>query len=120
MVLSPWTGIEFSGDGMHILVNTKTDVVLVLDGFQKDVDPIVILRKNEENTNLGACFTSNAQEVISGNDDNDILFFNKENGVFNNVLKGHVSPVGCIKCNPKYDVIATSCVNTVLWLPNNK
>ena len=117
MVQSPWTGLEFSGDGLHILVNTNTDAVLVLDGFKRDVDPKVIIRKNEEGTNLGACFTTDAQQVITGNDDNDILFFNKETGFLNNTLKGHVSPVGCIRCNPKYDVIASSCVNTVLWLP---
>mmetsp|Transcript_23412 Transcript_23412/g.51989 ORF Transcript_23412/g.51989 Transcript_23412/m.51989 type:complete len:275 (-) Transcript_23412:1003-1827(-) len=43
-----WTGFEFSTDGNHILVSTQSELLLVLDGFRPDVEPIAICgRKND-------------------------------------------------------------------------
>ncbi len=48
-----WTDFEFSSDGLHILVNTvntqvaeggTTSAVLLLDGFNADVEPAVLYR----------------------------------------------------------------------------
>lgn len=117
MVQASWTDFEFSNDGLHILVNTNSDCLYVLDGFKRDVEPVVIFRKNDAGLPLGACFSTDATEVYTGNDEFEVLVYDKTDGRLKESLSGHVAPVGCICANPKYNVIATACVNTVLWLP---
>ena len=114
-----WTGFEFSPDGNHIMVNTVGENIFILDGFKSSVEPVVIAtRKNENNLTLGACFSADGKHIISGNEDNDIQIFDLA-GDQKNQFTGHVSPVTFIKANPKYDVIASGCVNTVLWIRSN-
>jgi COMPASS component SWD2 len=121
-----WTGFEFSTDGNHILVSTQSDLLLVLDGFRPDVEPIAITsRKNEAQLTLGCTMSPNAETVVAASEDNEVMIFDYKDPsvaltgrpLLKSVLTGHVSPVGCIACNPKYDVMATGCVNTVLWIP---
>lgn len=142
-----WDSFEFSTDGNHILVNTKSDLFLVLDGFRNEVEPLAITnRKNDGFLSLGCGFSPDAKNIVTANDENEVLIYdykkgleslsmstfdqNNSNmdivtpeggtqvgGMLKSVLTGHVSQVGCVKCNPKYNVFATGCVNTVLWVP---
>jgi COMPASS component SWD2 len=122
---SMWNQFEFSPDGNHILVSTQSDVLLVLDGFRADVEPLAITtRKNDSQAKLGSCMSPTAKYVVTASEDNEVLLYDYKNedggkakAKLCGVLTGHVSPVGCIACNPKYDVMATACVNTVLWIP---
>lgn len=118
---SMWGSFEFSSDGNHILVNSSTDLLLILDGFRSDVQPLAITsRKNDSQLNLGSCLAPNSKHLLTATEDNEIALIDyKDNpGSIVSVLTGHVAPVGCIRCNPKYDMMATGCVNTVLWIPS--
>jgi len=74
---------------------------------------------------LGCTMSPNAETVVTASEDNEVMIFDYKDPqvaqtgrpLLKSVLTGHVSPVGCIACNPKYDVMATGCVNTVLWIP---
>ena len=114
---SAWTGFEFSADGFHILVNTAESLI-VIDAFKEDVPPVVIPKKNEGGMSLGACLSADAKWVLSGTDDNELAIYDKTTGALCNTLTGHVAPIGCIKCNPRFDMWASGCVNTALWLRN--
>lgn len=112
-----WNGFEFSRDGSHILINTDSEIVWLIDSFRNDVQPKVFgPRKNESNIKLGCTVSTDCQTVLIGNEDNDILLYNKNTAELLTTLTGHVSPVGCIAFNPKYDVWASACGNTVLWI----
>ena len=76
----------------------------------------VITRTNESKTNLGATFSTDSQYILAGLDDNDINIYHASSGQYVTTLKGHAAPVEHIRCNKKYDVIASSCVNTALWI----
>lgn len=116
-----WNSFEFSTDGNHILVNTQSDLLLVIDGFRADIEPLAITtRKNDTaQLTLGSCLTPNSKYVVTANEDNEVLIYDYKTvpGQIKSVLTGHVAPVGCVRCNPKYDVIASGCLNTVLWIP---
>jgi WD40 repeat protein len=117
---SSWHGFEFSPDGFHLLVNSS-EALIVLDGFKKDAPLVVIPRKGEYSSPLGACFSADAKYALCGTDDNDIHIYDKLTGTLKNSLTGgHVAPVGCIRCNPRYDIIASGCVNTALWVRTSK
>jgi COMPASS component SWD2 len=112
---SNWSSFEFSPDGFHLLVNTS-EALIVLDGFKKGITPIVIPRKNESGTPLGGCLSADAKFVLLGTEENELQIYDKLTGTLKNTLMGHVAPVGCVRCNPKYDLIASGCVNTALWI----
>lgn len=59
-----WTDFEFSGDGNHLLVNTNSNMQLILDGFKPETEPIAICQKNELGCKLGACWSPDARLVI--------------------------------------------------------
>ena len=112
---SNWSSFEFSPDGFHLLINTA-EALIVLDGFKKDVPPVVIPRKNESGTILGGCLSADAKFVFSGTEENELQVYDKLTGALRNTFLGHVAPVGCVRCNPKYDMVASGCVNTALWI----
>ena len=114
---SKWTNFQFSPDGLKILVNTNSDSLFVFDGFDPFVEPVVISsRKNEAGLILGSCFSSDGNYVIGSNDEYDIQIYDRKSATIKTTLSGHVAPVLSVKCNPKYDVLASACLNTVLWL----
>jgi COMPASS component SWD2 len=124
LLASPWTSFEFSPDGSKILVNTKSEMMLILDSFLTDdnvIEPIIIVnRKNDSNLSLGACFSADGQYVLTGNDENDIQVYDTFTGNPSGTLSGHVGPVSCVRANPRYDVIASGCTNTALWLRSGR
>jgi WD40 repeat protein len=94
------------------------------------VEPLAITtRKNDGLAKLGACLSPNSKYVVTASEDNEVLIFDYKHssgGVATGgahltaVLPGHVAPIGSIAYNPKYDLIATGCVNTVLWIPKEQ
>ncbi len=113
-----WNGFEFSRDGSHILINTDSEIVWLIDSFRNDIQPKVFgPRKNDGNLKLGCCLSTDCQTAFVANDENEILVYNKDTTELLTTLTGHVSPVGCLAFNPKYDVWASACGNTALWIP---
>ena len=87
---STWTSFEFSADGgRSILLNSNSEAIFLLDGFQSTSSPKVILgRKNESGSMISATFSADAKYVITGNDDNDLLIFDRESTELISSLQG--------------------------------
>ena len=115
IVSLPWTSFEFSPDGLHLLINTQGEVLYVLDGYQAK-EPLAIFRKNDAGLALGACFSADARFILAGDDENAIQIFDRLTGELQDTLTGHISPVTHVRANPRFDVVASACVNTVLWI----
>lgn len=113
-----WVNFEFSPDaGSSVLINTNSEALLLLDGINAENEPKVITsRKNDSGQALGATFSADAKYVITGNDENDILYYDRNTLELQRTLSGHVAPVGRIRSNKVYDTIASGCVNAVLWI----
>ena len=69
---------------------------------------------------LGATFTADAKYVATGNEDNEIQYYDRETLELKRTLLGHVAPVQQIRCNKVYDTMASGCVNAVLWIENSQ
>lgn len=63
------------------------------------------------------CYTPDGKHVLSGSEDHDVCVFDAESGALSQRLKGHKDPVRQVACNPKYEMLASACSSTVLWLP---
>lgn len=72
--------------------------------------------QNDLHSELDACFTPNAEYVLSGSEDCQIYAWRAEDGELVKTLKGHSSTVGRVLCSPKYEVIASACTNSALWI----
>lgn len=126
---TPWSSVEFSPDGRHVLVNTGSTFALVLDSYANSEIPVVIHAPQERESPstsspanqsdpvliLSSCFSADGKYVICGTSNNMILVFTKDRGELVNTLAGHVSAVHLVFSNPVYDVIASSCINTAIW-----
>jgi COMPASS component SWD2 len=119
-----WDSFRFSPNGKHILVNTCQDLVLILDdGAEDNTEPVAICgRKNDTGMALGACYSADAKYVLLGEEEGEVQAYeiewddSKKGAKLAHTLTGHVDPVGCVAANPVYDVIASGCVNTALWV----
>jgi len=76
-------------------VNTESDILYRLDGFNAEVAPSVITsRKNEGGLIFGSCFSSDSKTIFTGNEDNQVLLYDSETLKQTSTLDGHVAPVG--------------------------
>ena len=58
------------------------------------------------------------QHLLTGSDDGDVHVFGAEDGQLKTRLKGHTGPVRHVVANPVYEVVASACSSTLLWIPN--
>jgi hypothetical protein len=49
--------------------------MLVLDAYKSGTDPQILVRKNDAGMSLGACFSTDAKEIISGNISTSLLIY---------------------------------------------
>ncbi|CAM9828148.1 unnamed protein product [Ectocarpus fasciculatus] len=114
-----WTHFEFSADGKNILINTNTDAVLVCDSYDNK-EPLAICSRQMHcdgaHTPLAAAFSPDSRYVLTGTGDCNIQVCDVKTGEVKKTLEGHKSPVKMISCNPVYDMFASSCYSTALWV----
>ncbi|CAM9395773.1 unnamed protein product [Discosporangium mesarthrocarpum] len=111
-----WVSMKFSADGQNILISTDSSVLLMLDAFEGHVKQVFTGHTNDNGSELDACFSPDTRYVLSGSEDSGIYVWNALDGSLASVLRGHVGPVGRVCCSPKYEVIASACMNTALWI----
>ena len=121
-----WTAMEFSPDGNRLLVATDAGVHLVLDSFEGDGVRLLDAAApgasagahgKKEPLRTSATFTSDGYSVVAGCDDAKIRIWDVDAKRARPVaLHGHAGPVRHVACSRKFDVLASACANTVLWL----
>lgn len=117
LLRAEWNHFEFSPDGKHILVNTSQNMVLVLNSFYCETPVAICSRGAVQGYQPPVCFSTDSKYVFSGSIDNNIQVFDKITGGQVSCLSGLASPVNILACNPVYDMMASACVATALWLP---
>lgn len=115
-----WTSLQFNAQGNKLLVTAKKGVGLLLDGFDGSVSGVFVgepLRGDVSPTQpLSACFTADDRTVLGGCEDGTVCCWDSNSGRLTHRLEGHADRVGAIACNPKLALVATSCINTALWI----
>lgn len=115
-----WTSIEFNTQGNKLLVTARKGVGLLLDGFDGSVSEVFVgepLSGDVAPTQpLSACFTTDDRTVLGGCEDGTVCCWDANTGRLTHRLEGHADRVGAVACNPKLAMVATSCINTALWI----
>lgn len=142
-----WTGLEFSQDGERLLVHTDSNLHLLYDAFDFNVidvlydatslansaplpntlgDPATPSSANGTTTGpfdaTPAVFSPDNTHVIAGTSlDNDLRVWRLGTTATSSgrphILKGHACPVHHLAYSPNFDVLASACAATCLWLP---
>lgn len=135
---SRWTSFCFSPDGTRALVSTSSGMLISLDAYNADGEPIVYYSEERgmrdspqlstpspsRTPSLGYCFTPDSKKILAGTEDALVRVYDSQTGREEELLGGrgggggppHVTAVTSVRCNPKFEVIATSGINTMLWL----
>ncbi|CAM9769650.1 unnamed protein product [Chrysoparadoxa australica] len=111
-----WTNLKFSVDGKSILVSTDANLAIAVDAFECQVSQVFTGHANDNGSDLDACFTPDGKYVLSGSEDSTIYVWHAETGELATTLKGHAGAVGRVACSPKFEVMASACMNTALWI----
>lgn len=128
-----WTGLVFSPDGERLLLRTDAGVHLVYDAFDFGLidvlyDASALRDENafddEDAPPLDVCnavFSPDGSHVLAGTADSLIRVWRLNTTTTSagrpHVLKGHACPVFHLAYSPKFDVLASACASTCLWLP---
>lgn len=118
---SHWKSMKFNKSGKQILITTDTGIVFMVDGYDSNKVTNVFLSEGINSSPYGnqpsvACFSSDDQTVLVGNENGTISCYDSLDGSLLRKLEGHVGRVGCVASNPKYAQIASACTNIALWL----
>ena len=109
--------VKFSHDGKLMLLGTTQGAVLLLDAFSGDLVRTFTGHDNARQMPLEACFSPDADYVLSGSEDGTIWRWHTQTGEALPPLQGHTGPVGALKVNPTRMLLASACSALCLWLP---
>jgi len=113
-----WCSLEFSPDGKHILISTRTNLLILVDSFQGIVEHTYENYENKSNIELYATFSPDGQFIACGSTTGDINFWNTTDGQFVCLWKGHPKPVPYFKFNPQYLMSISAAQHVAFWLPS--
>lgn len=84
-----WTDFIFSPDGANVFVNTNSDMLLILDSYSAEKEPLVICsRKNAaELPHLGFAYSADGKFLLAANEDKEIIVYDARNGATVTILR---------------------------------
>lgn len=108
-----WTRLQFSNDGLHILISTRQEVHYLIDSYEGTLVQSYQGHTNKAGLNLEAALTPDSKFVLSGSQTGKIHIWERLSGKEVQVLEGHSKPVSHVQFNPKYCMMASTCSHLV-------
>mmetsp|Transcript_14380 Transcript_14380/g.48068 ORF Transcript_14380/g.48068 Transcript_14380/m.48068 type:complete len:161 (+) Transcript_14380:729-1211(+) len=125
-----WTGAEFSPEGDLLLISTNGPAHLIVDAFTGETKAALhdhagmsneVLAVSQRADGTSAAFSTDGKKVASGSFDGALRIYDVEGHPASPpmTLEGHSAPACLVKYSPKYDIVASACAHTALWLPSD-
>lgn len=124
-----WHQMKFSPNGKLISIATNGNCMQIIDSYSlQDVSKLSGMR-NDLNKNLELSFSSDSQFVFCGSSSSfarpgdyaHLNVFDVVSGKHTHEFKTmHESFMSCVKFNPKFYLVATSCNDVSIWSPESK
>lgn len=108
-----WNRITFSPDGKEIMISTLGGPVLLVDGFDGFVRQVLHGAQNSANLDLQPAYSASSRHILCGDPSGAINIWEREGGRLIGQLEGHTSYPQVIKCNPRFEMLASACTNLV-------
>lgn len=110
--------LKFSNDGSIIVCTTIDNIILILDAWEGEVKNKLTGDINEGDTFLKADISADSNYVAIGSESGDVLIWNVNTGNLVTTLECHPLTSLCVKFSGKHSLLATACINLVLWHPS--
>lgn len=112
--------LKFTPDGFMIICNTEDNMIILVDSFEGN-----ILKKISAEISFSDLFfkldvSPDSKYLISGSETGNLIVMNIESESVISNLVNHPLPSLCVKFNPVFNLIASSCQNLVFWQPMEK
>ena len=96
-------------------------MTLVIDAFELQIKRVITGYTNHSKLELMGSYAPDCGHIFIGSEDGDVCVYDASETRKSEApirrLKEHVGPVRQVVCNPKYEVVASACSNTILWIP---
>ena len=103
-----WSCIKISNNGKYILIQTRSEVLYVVDAFEGTIISRLTGHMNRTGLDLDANFTPDSQYVYSGSQDGNIYIWNLLTGHIVAKLEAHGEPCTAVAWNHKYLMFASA------------
>jgi len=112
-----WTGMEFSNDGRHVLLSSRS-AWFCIDAFKGHVVAEYKGHSGAGGHPLVASVSPDCKHVLCGSQDGKVHAWELESGRACPPWQDqHPGPVGLVRWNPKFRVVASACTALCFWLP---
>lgn len=116
---STWIDLKISLDGCVMVTTTSNFLIGLID--TRDGAPVLTVNcslKNDLTIPIDVSFTLDSKYVFSGSEEGFVHVWNTINGKKEFILNGsHPGPIHCVKPNPLYMMLATTCKRVTFWFP---
>lgn len=108
--------LKFSNDGSFIMCATTDNIILLIDAYEGTLMTKLSGEINENDILIKADISADSKYIASGSENGNVLIWNTNGKLVAN-MDCHPQTAFCVKFSPKYALLASSCVNLVLWHP---
>jgi len=112
-----WRTIKFSYHGKYLLLSTNKNAIFLIDAFDGTKVQEYTSFSNKDALSFEACFSPNAQYILSGSDDGTIHIWESLSGKEVAVLEGSSTPATSLLWNPRLMMIASGSEHLAFWIP---
>lgn len=108
--------VKFSNDGVHIFCFTDDNSIVIVNSFEGNIEKSLSFELDSLSF-YKADVSVDGKYIAFGSDSGNLVFVNvsKEKDNLVNILAMHPKPSRCVRFNPVFNIIASSCENLVLW-----
>lgn len=117
-VTSEFKQLKFTNDGKLIICTTIDNVIEIIDAFDGKSVGKLSGDINESDVFLKADISADSKYVAIGSESGDVIIWNLTDMEKVCVLECHPQTSLCVKFSPKHTLLATACMNLVLWHPS--
>jgi COMPASS component SWD2 len=112
---SIFRSVQFNLSGSSIMIGTDNSLIILIDGYEGNIQRVIYDAKNSSDRPAVASFSSDDKTVLCGNENGTITCWDLGSGLAVKQLEGHLGPVNCIAMNPKFVQMASACTQTAIW-----
>jgi WD40 repeat protein len=110
--------LKFTADGEHICCVTNENTIIVTNAWDGKITNKLSGEINEQGDSLYKIdISQDSKYLMSGSEAGPIIIWNLITGEVVSSLQGHPSNSSCVKFSPRYALLASGCINLVLWTP---
>lgn len=114
-----YTSLKFDQAGKNLLLTTSQASLQIYDSYSGKKLHTFTDYKNDNTSIIGASFSPNSKYVFSGSEDGTVYCWSLESGKkICEWTQAHAGPIRCIAWNPVSMVMASSCSNLAIWIPD--